>query len=262
MKIVVIGGSGRIGFKLVNVLRQSCLDVISASRISGVNTITGEGLDEALEDAEMVVDVTSAPSLEHQAALEFFETSGRNIIAAERAAGVEHHVALSVVGIDRLQESGYFRAKLAQEKLIRESPVPYTILRSTQFFEFLRAIADSGTVGTTVLLSPAFFQPIAADDVAATLAEITLSPPVNGVIEVAGPERVRLSELIGRFLCETGDARTVEVDDNARYFGARLHDSSLTPGEDARLTSKSFEAWLRQFKMKTPAAHRPAFESP
>lgn len=250
MKIVVIGGTGLIGSKLVDLLQQSCLDVVPVSRAYGVNTVTGEGLDEALEDAEIVVDVTRAPSLEEQAVLEFFEMSERNIIAAEVKAEVQHHITLSVVGADRLQDSGYFRAKLAHEKLIRQSPIPYTILRTTQLFEFLRGIADAGTIGDTVFLPPTLFQPIAADDVADALADIALSLPVNGIVEVAGPERISLAGLVGRFLSETGDPRTVVADDNARYFGAKLNDRSLVPGENARLGSQTFEAWLSQSRVK------------
>lgn len=250
MTIVVLGGSGLIGTKLVNLLRQGCHDVVSASLSFGVNTLTGEGLAEAFEDAEVVVDVTKPRSIEDEAALEFFETSGRNIIAAEIQAGVNHHVALSVVGTERLQASGHFRGKLAQETLIRQSPVPYTILRSTQFFEFLPSIVNSETIDQTVYLSPVLFQPIAADDVAATLADITLSPPVNGMVEVAGPERVSFAQLVKRYLSETGDTRTVVTDVNARYFGAALNDSSLTPGENALLGSWSFDTWLSMYKEK------------
>ena len=250
MTTVVIGGSGLIGSKLVNMLWQSCADVVSTSLASGVNTVTGEGLDEALEDAEVVIDVTNSPSFEDGAVMEFFETSGRNIIAAEVKAGVKHHIALSVVGTDRLQESGYFRAKLAQEELIRESPVPYTILRSTQFFEFLRGIANSGTVGETAFVSPALFQPIASDDVAATLNDLVWSAPANGIVEVAGPERVRLAELVQRYLSETGDSRKVVADVNARYFGAVLNDSTLVPGENPRLGSQTFEVWVSQSSVK------------
>ena len=250
MKIVVIGASGLIGSKLVSLLRQSGQDVVEASLPSGVNTITGEGLAEALAGADVVVDVTNSPSFEDKAVLEFFETSGRNIIAAEIKAGVKHHVALSVVGTERLQESGYFRGKLAQEKLIQASPIPYTILRSTQFFEFLRGIANSATVEHTVHLSPALVQPIASDDVAAALADVTVSPPVNGMVEVAGPERISFAELVKRYLVETGDSRKVVADVNARYFGAVLNDQSLTPGANPRMGSKSFEQWLSESKQK------------
>src|SRR5215813_4606441 len=209
LRIVVLGGSGLIGSKLVNLLRQAGQDVTSASHTSGLNTVTGEGVDEALTGAQVVVDVTNSPSFEDTAALEFFENSGRHISAAEVKAGVTHHVALSVVGTERLQESGYFRAKLAQERLIEASPIPYTILHSTQFFEFLGSIAQEATIGQTVRVSPALFEPIAAADVAATLATIAVSPPVNGIVEVAGPDRVRLAELVKRFLSKTDDARQV-----------------------------------------------------
>jgi uncharacterized protein YbjT (DUF2867 family) len=244
MKIVVIGGSGLIGTKLVNKLRQSGHEVVAASPASGVNTITGEGLAEALAGAQVVVDVANSPSFEDRAALEFFETSGRNLLAAEAAAGVGHHVALSVVGTDRLLENGYFRAKMAQEKLIKASKIPYTILRSTQFFEFVSGIAQSGTVGQTVHLSPALVQPIASDDVAAALADVTVGAPVNGTVEIAGPERVRLDELVGRFLSATQDPRQVVTDVHARYFGVELNDQSLTPGDNPRIGSTRFEDWL------------------
>jgi uncharacterized protein YbjT (DUF2867 family) len=250
MKIVVLGGSGLIGSKLVNLLRQDGHEVIAASLASGVNTLTGEGLAEAFAGAEVVVDVTNSPSFEDKAVLEFFETSGRNIIAAEVKAGVDHHVALSIVGTDRLPESGYLRAKVAQEKLIRESPISYTILRSTQFFEFLGGIANSATVGQTVHLSPALYQPIASDDVVANLADVTVSPAINGVVEVAGPERIGMSELVKRYLAETGDPRNVVADVNARYFGTVLDDGSLTPGANPRIGSKSFEQWLSESKQK------------
>lgn len=251
MIIVVLGGTGLIGSKLVNLLQQSCLDVVSASRKEGVDTITGEGLDEVLEEAEVVVDVTKSSSLTGKAALEFYETSGRNIIAAEQLAGVSHHIALSIVGIDRLQQGGYFRAKLTQEKLIRESSVPYTILRSTQFFEFLSGIANAGSIGASIFLPPAQFQPIAADDVVETLADIVLSSPANGIVEAAGPEQVNLAEFVKRFLLEIGDTRTVIADNNARYFGTQLNDCSLMPGENPRLGSRRFDEWLSQTKLDT-----------
>ena len=244
MKIVVIGGTGLIGTKLVNKLRQSGHEVVAASPASGVNTITGEGLAEALAGAQVVVDVANSPSWEDKAVLEFFETSGRNLLAAEAAAGVGHHVALSVVGTDRLQESGYFRAKMAQENLIKASKIPYTIVRSTQFFEFVSGIAQSGTVGQTVHLSPALVQPIVSDDVAAAMADVTLGAPVNGTIEIAGPERVRLDELVGRFLRATQDPREVVTDVHARYFGVELNDQSLTPGDNPRIGPTRFEDWL------------------
>ena len=244
MKIVVIGGSGLIGTKLVNNLRQRGHEAVAASPASGVDTITGEGLAKALEGAKVVVDVANSPSFEDTAVLRFFETSGRNLLAAEVAAGVGHHVALSVVGTDRLLDSGYFRAKMAQEDLIKASTVPYTILRSTQFFEFVRGIAQSGTDGQTVRLSPALVQPVVSDDVAAALADIVLGAPVNGTIELAGPERLPLNELVRRPLSATHDARQVITDVHARYFGAELDDRSLTPGDDPRITPTRFEDWL------------------
>lgn len=244
MKIVVIGGSGLIGSKLVEKLRQRGHEVIAASPASGVDTITGHGLDQALAGAAVVVDVANSPSFEDQAVLDFFRTSGRNLLAAERAAGVRHHVALSVVGTDRLLESGYFRGKLAQEQLIKAAGVPYTIVRSTQFFEFLGGIAQAAADGSTVRLSPAYFQPIAADDVAAALADISVGEPVNGTVEIAGPERTRLSDLVRRFLQEKKDARSVTDDVEARYFGVLLNDQTLVPGDSPRIGSTRFEGWL------------------
>jgi uncharacterized protein YbjT (DUF2867 family) len=244
MKIVVIGGSGLIGTKLVNKLRQLGHEIVAASPASGVNTITGEGLAEALAGAQVVVDVANAPSWEDKAVLEFFETSGRNLLAAEAAAGVGHHVALSVVGTDRLQENGYFRGKMAQENLIKASKIPYTIVRSTQFFEFISGIAQSGTEGQTVRLSPALVQPIASDDVAAVLADVTVEAPANGTVELAGPERLRLDELVRRFLSAAQDPREVVTDVHARYFGVELNDQSLTPGDKPRIGPTRFEDWL------------------
>lgn len=246
MKIVVIGGSGLIGSKLVNRLRQKGHEVVPASPNSGVNTITGEGLAEALAGAQVVVDVANSPSFEDKAVLEFFETSGRNLLAAEAAAGVGHHLALSVVGTDRLPDSGYLRAKLAQENLIKASNIPYTILRSTQFFEFVSGIAQSATEGQTVRLSPAHLQPIMSDDVVAALADATLGAPVNGTIEVAGPEKIGLDELVRRFLGAKQDARQVIADVHARYFGTELNDQSLTPGKNPRIGATRFEDWLRR----------------
>jgi uncharacterized protein YbjT (DUF2867 family) len=248
MKIVVIGGSGLIGTKLVNKLRQLGHEVVAASPASGVNTITGEGLAEALAGAQVVVDVANSPSFEDKAVLEFFETSGRNLLAAEAAAGVGHHVALSVVGTDRLLQSGYFRAKMAQEDLIKASKVPYTILRSTQFFDFMGGIAQSATDGQTVRLSPALMQPVVSDDVAAALADVTLGAPVNGTIELAGPEQFRLDELVRRFLSANQDARQVVADVHARYFGAELNDQSLIPGDHPRIAPTRFEDWLSRSK--------------
>jgi uncharacterized protein YbjT (DUF2867 family) len=244
MKIVVIGGSGLIGTKLVNKLRELGHEVVAASPTSGVNTITGEGLAEALAGAQVVVDVANSPSFEDKAVLAFFETSGRNLLAAEAAAGVGHHVALSVVGTDRLLQSGYFRAKMAQEDLIKASKVPYTILRSTQFFDFMGGIAQSATDGQTVRLSPALMQPVVSDDVAAALADVTLGAPVNGTIELAGPEQFRLDELVRRFLNANQDARQVVADVHARYFGAELNDHSLVPGDNPRIAPTRFEDWL------------------
>ena len=244
MKIVVIGGSGLIGSKLVKNLRQLGHEVVAASPSSGVNSITGEGLAEALAGAQAVVDVTNSPSWEDKAVLEFFETSTRNLLAAEVAAGVRHHVALSVVGTERLLQSGFFRAKMAQEDLIKASKVPYTIVRATQFFEFVNGIAQSATDGQTVRLSPALVQPIVSDDVADALAEVTLGAPVNGTIEIAGPERLRLDELVRRFLSAKQDARQVVADVHARYFGLELNDQSLTPGDNPRIGPTRFEDWL------------------
>jgi uncharacterized protein YbjT (DUF2867 family) len=245
MKIVVIGGTGLIGTRLVNKLRQGGHDVMAASPNSGVNTITGEGLGDALAGAAVVVDVANSPSPEGQAALQFFETSGRNLLAAEASAGVRHHVALSIVGADRLAESAYLRAKLAQERLIKESNIPFTIVRSTQFFEFTGGIAKDGTAGQTVRVSPALVQPIAADDVAAALADVAVGTPANGTIEVAGPDRMGLDELVRRFLGGIRDARQVIADAHARYFGAELADQSLTPGDSPRVGRTRFADWLR-----------------
>jgi uncharacterized protein YbjT (DUF2867 family) len=247
MKIVVIGGSGLIGTKLVNNLRQRGQEVVAASPSSGVNTITGEGLAKALTGAQVVVDVSNAPSWEDKAVLEFFETSARNLSAAEAATGVGHHVALSVVGTERLLASGYFGAKMAQENLIKASRIPYTIVRATQFFEFMGGIAQFSTVGQTVHLPPALMQPMAADDVASALAEVTLEAPVNGMIEIAGPERAGLDELVGRFLRATKDPREVITDVNARYYGLIIDDQSLTPGPNPRIGATSFEDWLQHY---------------
>ena len=246
MKIVVIGGSGLIGSKLVKKLREDGHDPLAASPDSGVDTITGEGLAEALEGAHAVVDVANAPAFEDAAVLEFFQTSSRNLLAAETAAGVRHHVVLSVVGTDRLPESGYFRAKVAQEELVKAATVPYTIVRATQFFEFIGRIADSNTDGDTVRLAPVLVQPEAADDVAAALADVAVNAPVNGTVELAGPEAFRLDELARRVLSANNDRRQVIPDVHARYFGAELDDRSLTPGDDARIAPTHFEDWLSQ----------------
>lgn len=244
MKIVVIGGSGLIGKKLVNNLREIGHEVVAASPSLGVNTITGEGLAEALSGAKVVVDVTNAPSWEDKAVLEFFETSSRNLLEAETAAGVKHHVALSVVGTDGLLESGYFRAKMAQEELIKASKVPYTIVRATQFFEFVEAIAQFSTEGQTVRMPSAFIQPIVSDDVAAALVDFTLETPVNDIVDLAGPERLGLDELVRRFLSAKMDTRQVVTDAKARYYGVELNDHSLVPGDNARITTTRFEDWL------------------
>jgi uncharacterized protein YbjT (DUF2867 family) len=244
MKIVVIGGSGLIGTKLVKRLREGGHEVLAASPRSGVNTVTGEGLAQALAGAQVVVDVANSPSFEDKAALAFFQASGRNLMAAEAAAGVRHHLALSVVGTDRLPECGYFRAKLAQEELIRASGIPYTILRATQFFEFIGGIVDAGLKDDVVSLSPALVQPVASDDVVATLAGLAVGSPLNATVEVAGPEACPLDTLAQRFLAAKDDRRRVIADVHARYFGATLNDRSLTPGERPRLGPTSFEDWL------------------
>ena len=244
MKIVVIGGSGLIGKKLVETLRKLGHEVVGASPSLGVNTITCEGLAEALANAQIVVDVANAPSFEDKAALEFFETSGHNLLTREATNGVQHHIALSVVGIERLLASGYFRAKMAQENLIKASKIPYTILRATQFFEFVSSIAQSATEGQTVRIPPALFQPIASDDVAATLADIVNEKPLNGMIEVAGPESKSLDEFVRLFFKATRDARKVMTDPNALYFGLKLNDQSLTPDDNPRIGPTRFEDWL------------------
>jgi uncharacterized protein YbjT (DUF2867 family) len=244
MKIVVIGGSGLIGSKLVDRLRQGGHEVVAASPKSGVNTLTREGLAAALADAEVVVDVANSPSFEDKAVLAFFETSGRNLLAAAAAAGVRHHVALSVVGTERLLESGYFRAKMAQENLIKASRIPYTIVRATQFFEFVGWIAQSGTVGQTVRLPSALFQPMSSDDVAAALADVAVAKPVNSMIEIAGPEAVRMTDLVADFLKITGDTRQVIPDVHARYSDVEINDRSLTPDDTARLGPTHYKDWL------------------
>ena len=244
MKIVVIGGSGLIGSKLVNRLRDAGHEVIAASPASGVDTITGEGLMQALAGAQVVVDVANSPSFEDKAVLEFFETSGRNLMTAETAADVGHHLALSVVGTERLPESGYLRAKMAQENLIKASGIPYTILRSTQFFEFIGGIIKSASEVDVIHLSPALLQPIASDDVVTALAELAIGPPLNATVEVAGPEACPLDKIAQKFLAASGDRREVIADVHAPYFGARLNDRSLTPGDHPRLGSIRFEEWL------------------
>jgi uncharacterized protein YbjT (DUF2867 family) len=246
MKIVVIGGTGLIGSKLVKKLRGEGHDSLAASPDTGVDAMTGEGLAEALEGAQVVVDVANAPAWEDAAVLDFFQTSSRNLLAAEKAAGVEHHVTLSVVGTDRLPDSGYLRAKAAQEEMVKAGPIPYTIVRATQFFEFIGRIADSSTDGDTVRLPPALIQPEAGDDVASTLADVAVGAPLNDTVELAGPEVFRLDELARRVLKASDDRRQVTADVHARYFGAELDDRSLTPGDDARIASTRFEDWLSQ----------------
>ncbi len=244
LKIVVIGGTGLIGSKLVANLRQLGHEVVAASPSSGVNTLTGEGLATALTGAQVVVDVANSPSFEDKPVMEFFERSGRNLLAAEVAAGVRHHIALSVVGTERLLASGYFRAKLVQENLIKASPIPYTIVRATQFFEFVKSIAQFATQGQTVNLSSVLMQPIASDDVAAALTAIAVAAPVNGMVEIAGPDPIRIDELVRRFLVAAKDPRTVATNPALGYFGSPVDDRSLTPAAGARLGSIRFGDWL------------------
>jgi uncharacterized protein YbjT (DUF2867 family) len=246
MKIVVIGGTGRIGSKLVNLLRRRGQTVVAASPETGINTLTGDGLAEALAGADVVVDVANSPSFEDKPAMDFFVTSGRNLLAAEKEARVKHHVALSIVGTQRLVESGYMRAKAAQEKLIKESSIPYTILESTQFFEFIERIAKDGLDGDVYRLSPALMQPIQSDEVVAELADIALGPPVNGTVEVGGPEAVPIDELAREVLSARKDRRKVVADVHARYYGAELKDKSLIPGPKAHIGTLRFGDWLRQ----------------
>jgi uncharacterized protein YbjT (DUF2867 family) len=244
MKIVVIGGSGLIGSKLVTKLGEHGHEAVAASPNSGVNTLTGAGLAEVLEDASVVVDVSNSPSFEEVAVMEFFKTSTRNLLTSEAAAGVGHHVALSVVGADRMPDSGYMRAKVAQEAVIKAATIPYTILRATQFFEFIGRIADGSTDGDMVRLSPALMQPVATEDVAAALADVAMGTPVNGTVELAGPEPLRLDELARRVLSAKQDTHQVITDAHARYFGAELDDQSLTPGDNPRIGPTRFEDWL------------------
>jgi uncharacterized protein YbjT (DUF2867 family) len=246
MKIVVIGGTGLIGSKTVAILRQGGHEVVAASPNSGVNTITGEGLKGALEGAQVVIDLANSPSFEDRAVLEFFQTSGRNLLAAEEAAGVRHHVALSIVGTDRSPDNGYFRAKVAQEKLIEASFIPYTIVRATQFLEFLGGIAAAGWDGKAVRLSPGLFQPIAADDVAPIVAEVALAAPQNGIVEIAGPERAPFNDIVARYLKAVGDPRAVVRDPEARYFGSRVEELSLVPLGQARLGRIGLDEWVRR----------------
>jgi uncharacterized protein YbjT (DUF2867 family) len=246
MKIVVIGGSGLIGSKLVTKLREHGHEALAASPNSGVNTLTGEGLAEALKGESVVVDVSNSPSWEDAAVMKFFETSTRNLLTSEAAAGVGHHVALSVVGTDRLLRSGYFRAKMAQENLIKGSSIPYSIVHATQFFEFLKGIADISTDGNKVPLPPVLIQPMAADDVAGAVGRIAVGPPVNGTVEVGGPEQFRLDELVRRYLAARKDPRQVVTDPHARYYGIEVGERTLVPGDDARLGETRFETWLSQ----------------
>jgi uncharacterized protein YbjT (DUF2867 family) len=245
MKIVVIGGTGLIGSQTVAKLRQSGFEALAASPKVGVNTVTGEGLADAIAGARVVIDLSNPPSRDARSALEFFETSGRNLLAAEAAAGVQHHVALSIVGIDRVPGHGYYRAKVAQEKLIEAASVPYTIIRSTQFLEFLGGIADASTDGRVIRLPPGLLQPIAADDVVTVVTEVALGNPRNGIIEIAGPERAQFNEIIARYLKAVGDPREVLEHPEARYFGGRLEEQSLVPLGEARLGRLNFEEWLR-----------------
>lgn len=244
MKIVVIGGTGLVGRKVVSNLRAKGHEILAASPKTGINTITGEGLAAALDGAQVVIDLANAPDFAEQAVMAFFSTAGRNIAAAEKAARVRHHIALSVVGSDRLPESGYLRAKLVQEQLIKSSEIPYTIIRSTQFFEFLDGIAQSATDGNNIRLSPAHLQPVASDDVAALVTRVATMAPVNGTIELAGPERIGLDDLVRRYLAAKHDDRKVVTDVHARYFGAELNDRSLTPGDNPQIGATNFQTWL------------------
>jgi uncharacterized protein YbjT (DUF2867 family) len=254
MKIVVIGGSGLIGSKLVGKLRAQGHEVIAASPNSGVNTLTGEGVAEALQGASVAVDVSNSPSFEDAAVLKFFETSTRNLLTFEAAAGVGHHVALSVVGTDRLSESGYFRAKIAQENMIKSSAIPYSIVHATQFFEFLKGLADISSDGDKVRLPPVLFQPMAADDVASGVARIAVGPPINGIIEIGGPEQFRLDELVRRRLASLKDPREVIADPKALYSGAKVSERTLIPENDAQLGETRFENWLAQSTAQSSAA--------
>ena len=259
MKIVVIGGTGLIGSKVVSILRQRGHEVMSASPSSGVNTLTGEGLTEALAGAQVVVDVANSPSFEDKPAMDFFEKSGGNLLAAEKTAGVKHQVALSVVGTDRLTGSGagslsgYFRAKVAQENLIKTSGIPFTIVHATQFFEFAKNIAQSGTDGSTIRLSSVLMQPMAADDVAAAVAEAALGQPANGMIEVAGPDQIRQDELVRQYLSATDDPRKVVTDNKPLYYGIEVNDQSLVPGDGARLGKMHYKDWLKLSSAQKPA---------
>jgi uncharacterized protein YbjT (DUF2867 family) len=255
MKIVVIGGSGLIGSRLVSKLREHGHEAVAASPNSGVNTLTGEGLAEALKGASVVVDVSNSPSWEDAAVLNFFQTSTRNLLAYGAAAGVKHHVALSVVGTDQLLESGYFRAKIVQEKLIKESSIPYSIVRATQFFEFIKGLADISMVGDKVHVPPVLFQPMAADDVASAVDRIAAGVPINGIVEIGGPEQFRIDELVRRRLATLNDPREVVADPDARYSGAKISERTLVPGNNAQLGDTRFETWVIQ-SAKPVAASR------
>ena len=255
MKLVIIGGTGLIGSKLVTRLREHGHEAIAASPNSGVNTLTGEGLAEVLKDASVAVDVSNSPSWEDTAVMKFFATSTRNLLTYEAAAGVGHHVALSVVGTDRLSESGYFRAKIAQEELIKGSPIPYSIVHATQFFEFLKGLADISSDGDKVRLPPVFFQPMAADDVASAVGRIAVGPPLNGTVEIGGPEPFRLDDLVRRRLVALKDLREVIADPRALYSGAKVSERTLVPGNDARLGETRFETWLTESAAQIPSAH-------
>ena len=255
MKIVVIGGTGLIGSKLVNKLHEHGHEAVAAAPNTGVNTLTGEGLAEVLKGAAVVVDVSNSPDWEDAAVLKFFETSTRNLLTYEAAAGVRHHVALSVVGTEQLSESGYFRAKIAQEKLIKGSPIPYTIVHATQFFEFLKGLADISMVGGKVHLPPVLFQPMAADDVASGVGRVAVGQPVIGIVEIGGPEQFRVDELVRRRLASLKDSREVIADPNALYAGAKLSERTLLPGNNARLGETRFETWLTQPAAQIPSTH-------
>jgi len=258
MKIVVIGGTGLIGSKLVTKLNAGGHEAVAAAPNTGVNTLTGEGLADVLKGAQVVVDVSNSPSFEDAAVMNFFQTSTRNLLSYEAAAGVGHHVALSIVGSERLPESGYMRAKVAQEKLIKEGPIPYSIIHSTQFFEFVKRIADEATIGTSIRLPPVLFQPIASDDVVSALFEVATSSPLNGAIEIAGPEVFRFDELIRQRLRADNDPREVVADPKARYFGAELSDRSIVPGDEARLGETHFEDWLSRSTVPGKTASKTA----
>lgn len=255
MKIVVIGGTGLIGSKLVGKLREHGHEAVAASPSSGVNTLTGEGLADVLKGASVVVDVTNSPSWEDAAVLNFFGTSTRNLLAYGKAAGVKHHVALSVVGTERLLESGFFRAKSAQENLIKAAPVPYSIVRATQFFEFAKSIADFSSNGNQVHLPPVLIQPMSADDVASAVGRVATGAPVNGIVEVGGPEQFRLNEFIRRALAGRNDPREVITDENARYFGIKVSERTLVPNNDARLGQTRFEDWLSKSAAQVAKSH-------